>query len=73
MTSTIAPNQSSHFDLPPSAPAAARAVFRLMKRLRHGTLDVFMPDGSSARFGQPGDGELRAVLNLRNWNVCAQP
>ena len=72
MTSTTAPNPSSHFDLPPSAPAAARAVFRLMKRLRHGTLDVFMPDGSSARFGQPVDGELRAVLNLRNWNVCAQ-
>ena len=72
MTSSTAPNPSSHFDLPPSAPAAARAVFRLMKRLRHGTLDVFMPDGSSARFGQPVDGELRAVLNLRNWNVCAQ-
>ena len=72
MTRTIAPSQSSHFDLPPSAPAAARAVFRLMKRLRHGTLDVFMPDGSSARFGHPVEGELRAVLNLRNWNVCAQ-
>ena len=72
MTSTTAPSQSSHFDLPPSAPATARAVFRLMKRLRHGTLDVFMPDGSSARFGHPVEGELRAVLNLRNWNVCAQ-
>ena len=72
MTSSTAPSPSRHVDLPPSAPAAARAVFRLMKRLRHGTLDVFMPDGSSARFGQPVDGELRAVLNLRNWNVCAQ-
>ena len=71
MTSTTAPSQSSHFDLPPSAPAAARAVFRLMKRLRHGTLCVFMPDGSSARFGQPEEGQLRAVLNLRNWNACA--
>ena len=70
MTSTTAPRQSTHSDLPQSAPAAARAVFRLMKKLRHGTLDVFMPDGSSARFGQPVEGELRAVLNLRNWNVC---
>jgi len=72
MTTTTAPSQSSHFELPPSAPAAARAVFRLMKRLRHGMLCVFMPDGSSARFGQPVEDELRAVLNLRNWNVCAQ-
>ena len=71
MTCTTAPSPSSHFDLPPSAPAAARAVFRLLKRLRHGTLCVFMPDGSSARFGQPVEGELRAVLNLRNWNACA--
>ena len=70
MTSTTALRQSTPFDLPQSAPAAARAVFRLMKKLRHGTLDVFMPDGSSARFGQPVEGELRAVLNLRNWNVC---
>ncbi len=68
MTTTTAPTR---FDLPQSAPAAARAVFRLMKNLRHGTLDVFMPDGSSTRFGQPVEGELRAVLRLRNWNVCA--
>jgi cyclopropane-fatty-acyl-phospholipid synthase len=67
MTSTTAPAALS---LPQSAPAAARAVFRLMKKLRYGTLDVFMPDGGSARFGQAVEGELRAVLRLRNWNVC---
>jgi hypothetical protein len=30
----------------PPAPAAARAVLRLLQRLRHGTLDVQLPDGS---------------------------
>lgn len=54
-----------------SAPAAARAVFQLMKRLKHGSLDVHMPDGSSARFGSAADGEPRAAIRLRNWNPCA--
>ena len=49
-----------------SAPAGARAVFGLMKRLRHGTLDVQLPDGTSLHFGT---GELRAAIRLRNWNV----
>ncbi|MBC7957906.1 MAG: class I SAM-dependent methyltransferase [Cytophagales bacterium] len=57
--------------LPESAPAAARAVFRLMKNLKHGTLDVQLPDGSHARFGTPASGELRAAIRLRNWNVCS--
>ena len=54
-----------------SAPAAARAVFQLLKRLKHGTLDVQMPDGGSARFGSAADGEPRAAIRMRNWNVCA--
>jgi len=54
-----------------SAPAAARAVFQLMKRLKHGSLDVHMPDGSSARFGSAADGEPRAAIRLRNWNPCS--
>ena len=58
--------------LPESAPAAARAVFRLMKSLRHGTLSVQMPDGTTVLFGTPGEGGLRAAIRLRNWNVCAQ-
>jgi len=56
--------------LPESAPAAARAVFRLLKKLQHGTLDVQLPDGSHARFGTAAGGELRAAIRLRNWNVC---
>ncbi len=56
--------------VPEGAPAAARAVFRLLKNLKHGTLDVQLPDGSHTRFGSPTSGELRAAIRLRNWNVC---
>jgi cyclopropane-fatty-acyl-phospholipid synthase len=66
----------SSLALPDSAPAAARVVFQLLKRLRHGTLDVQLPDGTSAHFGTLGTfgtlgaGEPRAAVRLRNWNVC---
>ena len=53
-----------------SAPAAARAVFRLLKGLRHGTLDVQLPDGTMLHFGAAQAPELRAALRLHNWNVC---
>jgi cyclopropane-fatty-acyl-phospholipid synthase len=68
---TTSSSATSGLTLPQSAPPAARAVFRLLKNLKHGTLDVFMPDGSVTRFGHPVEGELRAVLNMRNWNVCS--
>ena len=54
-----------------SAPATARAVFRLLERLRHGSLELRLPDGSTARFGSRADGEPRAAMRLRNWNVFA--
>ena len=57
--------------LPASAPAAARSVFRLLPGLRHGTLDMQLPDGGTARFGTARDGQLRAALRLRNWQPCA--
>ena len=55
--------------LPADAPAAARAVFRLLRKLRHGTLDVQLPDGSHARFGDGA--EPRAAIRLADWSVCA--
>jgi cyclopropane-fatty-acyl-phospholipid synthase len=61
----------SPLSLPDSAPAAARVVFRLLKGLRHGTLDVQLPDGTSAHFGTLAAGEPRAAMRLRNWNVCS--
>ena len=54
-----------------STPAAARAVFGLMKNLKHGTLDIQLPDGSHLHFGTAIDTELRATIRLRNWNPCA--
>src|SRR5688500_12342892 len=57
--------------LPESAPAAARAVFRLMKNLKHGRLGVHRPDGTGAQFGSLADGGMRAAIRLRNWKVCA--
>ena len=57
--------------LAPSAPAAARAVFGLLAQLRYGSLDVRMPDGTMAHFGQEASGGPRAAITLRNWNPCA--
>jgi cyclopropane-fatty-acyl-phospholipid synthase len=57
--------------LPRSAPAAARSVFRLLARLRHGSLLLQLPDGSTAHFGTAREGEPRAAMRLRNWNVFA--
>ncbi len=56
--------------LPDTAPATARAVFRLLKNLKHGTLDIQLPDGSGLHFGHAVDGGLRASMRLVNWNVC---
>jgi cyclopropane-fatty-acyl-phospholipid synthase len=62
---------STPFALPDSAPASARAVFRLLKRLQHGTLDVQLPDGTQAHFGSGADGEPRAGIRLLDWSVCS--
>lgn len=71
MNSTTLSTRSS-LQLPASAPASARAVFRLLERLRHGTLDVQLPDGSQMHFGGPVEGSTpRAALRLNNWNVCS--
>jgi cyclopropane-fatty-acyl-phospholipid synthase len=65
-SSTIAP-----LSLPDSAPRAARAVFHLLRQLRHGTLDVQLPDGTAAHFGEAAEGAPRAAIRLRNWNACS--
>lgn len=53
--------------MPAQPPAAARAILRQLERLRHGTLSVRLPDGSTQRFGS---GEAHAAITLRNWNLC---
>jgi cyclopropane-fatty-acyl-phospholipid synthase len=62
---------ATHFALPSNAPAAARGVFKLLKQLRQGTLDLQLPDGSQAHFGSPHPGAPRAAMRLLNWNVCS--
>jgi len=57
--------------LPPSAPPAARAVFRLLGRLSSGRLDVHTPDGAMVRFGAHDALGPHAAIRLANWNVCA--
>ena len=68
-TTTHASLNPLQLSLPDSAPATARAVFRLLARLRHGSLDVQLPDGTQLHFGQAQG--LRAAIRLRNWNVCS--
>ena len=55
--------------LPAGAPSAARAMLKLLQRLKHGTLSVKLPDGSVQRFGN-GQSPM-ASLHLLNWNVCS--
>ncbi|MDO8373327.1 MAG: SAM-dependent methyltransferase, partial [Polaromonas sp.] len=67
-SSTSSANGAS-FALPSGAPAAARTAFRLLSRLKHGTLTLQLPDGSMQRFGS---GEApTASLRLVNWKVCS--
>ncbi len=52
-----------------SAPAAARAVLGMLSRLKHGVLELRLPDGSSARFGE---GTPSASVRVGDWNVFAR-
>ena len=71
MNSTVH-NRSGLAALPSHAPAAAHAVFRLLRELRHGTLDIQLPDGQQMHFGgSPGPDTPRAALRLHNWQPCA--
>ncbi len=60
------------FAIPREAPAAARALFKLLGRLQHGTLSVQLPDGSMRHFGPQAPSQAPAArMTLRNWNVCS--
>lgn len=65
-TSTFPP-----LSLPAGTPAAARTVLRLLEGLRHGSLSLQLPDGSTRQFGQGGATQPAAVLRLHNWRACA--
>ena len=63
-TSTASP---SALNLSAEMPSAARHGLRLLERLRHGTLDLELPDGRTLQLGQGQ--HQRASLRLHNWNV----
>jgi len=65
---TITAPSLSRDALPPQAPAAVRTVFKLLGRLRHGSLYIHLPDGSVQHTGD-GQGPV-ASIHLNNWNVC---
>jgi cyclopropane-fatty-acyl-phospholipid synthase len=59
------------FSLPSTAPAAARAVFRVLGKLSIGRLHVQLPDGASAHFGAHDSSGPHAAIRMVNWNACA--
>jgi cyclopropane-fatty-acyl-phospholipid synthase len=61
----------STLSLPASAPAAARAVFRVLAKLSIGRLLVQLPDGSAVHFGAHDSSGPQAAIRLANWKVCA--
>ena len=68
LTSRSSTGTAAGTGLPAGTPAAARTVFKLLQKLRHGSLTVQLPDGSLQRFG--GDASPHASLMLHNWKVC---
>lgn len=53
--------------LPESTPAKARSVLRLLEQLKHGTLDLTLPDGHALHYGS---GESpRASVVVHDWAV----
>jgi len=55
----------------PGMPAPARIVLRLLEGLRHGTLDLRLPDGSRLHFGADGATAPRAAIVLHDWTPFA--
>lgn len=69
MNSIPSSSTAPAFVIPPGTPGAARTVLKLLKRLRHGSLTLQLPDGSMQRFGS--EALPHATLHLNNWNVFA--
>lgn len=63
---TLTASVQSSPSLPDKAPASARAVFKLLQQLRHGTLIIRLPDDSVQTVGD-GDGPHVSV-HMHNWN-----
>lgn len=68
MTSHTLPTTPIAQAAPARAPWPARAVLRLLARLRHGALQLRTPDGATLVFG---DGSAPVTLALHSWSVCS--
>jgi cyclopropane-fatty-acyl-phospholipid synthase len=67
-----ATSSSDNFEMPSSAPAAARTCLKLLSKLTHGSLTVQLPDGSVQHFGQAGgQTKIHGSLILHNWSACS--
>ncbi|MEY4909660.1 MAG: hypothetical protein RL260_3378, partial [Pseudomonadota bacterium] len=53
--------------LPAGAPAAARAVYRLLQKLPCGTLDLQWPDGAHCRVGHGA--APHAAIVVQDWSL----
>jgi cyclopropane-fatty-acyl-phospholipid synthase len=67
--------QTSVWTLPSCATPAAHTIFKLLKNVQQGTLEVQLPDGSWRHFGEVTPegtpGQERATIRLKNWKVCS--
>ena len=66
---TFSPPSLSTAPIPRDAPGAARTALKMLRRLKHGTLTLQLPDGSLQRFGS-GHAPM-ASLHLHNWKPCS--
>ena len=69
MTTFSPPSLSTAPPIPRDAPGAARTALKMLRRLKHGTLTLQLPDGSLQRFGS-GHAPM-ASLHLHNWKPCS--
>jgi len=71
MNTTTSSHPTARFTLPAEAPAAARAVFKLLDRIEHGRIEIHWPDGrhSTHPAYRPGTDTTRATLHIHRWRV----
>ncbi|MEN9864459.1 MAG: hypothetical protein RL748_49, partial [Pseudomonadota bacterium] len=75
----LAPNQpvaptaqsavpASQARLPDNTPASARMILKVLAKMRHGALQITLPDGQCLHFG---DHSAPQLLRLNNWELFA--
>ena len=71
-TASLAGGAPSQHTIPVGATAAARTCIKILRKLQHGALTVYLPDGSVQRFGKSeADHPLSGNLHIHHWRVCS--